>query len=90
MMRLDVNLNGVNTKEALHDRIRQMLPVPGYEGNNLDALADTLTSIRGDTQIVFHEMNDVCDALPEYSEKLLRMLIVLEGQCPNLKFLFYP
>ena len=89
-MRLDVNLNGVTTKEALHDRIRQMLPVPGYEGTNLDALADTLTSIRGDTEIIFHNMNPVCDAMPQYAERLLRMFILLEEQCPNLRFLFYP
>ena len=89
-MRLDVNLNGVTTREALHDRIRQMLPVPGYEGTNLDALADTLSSIRGETEIIFHEMNAVCDAMPQYADRLLRMFVILEGQCPNLRFYFYP
>lgn len=89
-MRLDVNLNGITTKQGLHDRIRSMLPFPGYMGSNLDALADTLMGIKGETVIVFHEMNGVFDAIPEYAEKLLRMFIIIEAQCPNLKFLFYP
>ena len=39
----NIDLRGVCSREELHDRIEEELPVPGWYGRNLDALYDILT-----------------------------------------------
>ena len=33
-----IDLTGVKSRDELHDRIEEILPVPGWYGRNLDAL----------------------------------------------------
>jgi len=52
MMDYRIDLNGVMTKEELHERTAQALQLPGWFGGNLDALYDALTSVEADITIV--------------------------------------
>ena len=65
-----IDLSGLMSKEDFHKRIREVLPVPGYYGNNLDALNDVLGEINEKTEIVFSSVNPVT----EEAEKLIKGL----------------
>ena len=41
-----IELEGVDSRKELHERIAQVLPLPDWYGRNLDALYDMLTEPR--------------------------------------------
>ena len=49
-----IDLQGVGTKEQLHERLRGSLPLPSYYGNNLDALHDVLEESGRDWELIFY------------------------------------
>ena len=45
MKHYTIDLSGVYNADELHTAIREVLPVPDFYGNNLDALYDILSDI---------------------------------------------
>lgn len=68
----EIDLIGVESAAALHARIREILPVPEWYGNNLDALYDVLTEPRT-WDVVFKNMNELRAAVPKYTAVLERL-----------------
>ena len=71
-----IDLRGVYSREELHDRIEEELPVPGWYGRNLDALYDILTEpdYGGECLIRFKGCRDLRESMPRY-------LAAMEPRC---------
>jgi RNAse (barnase) inhibitor barstar len=61
-------------RRTAHGAMRAALGEYGYEGNNLDALYDALTSM-GDAEITLINTKKGRSLLEDYAEKILRTLI---------------
>ena len=82
-----IDLMGVETKSALHERIARVLELPDYYGNNLDALHDCLTDMT-DTAICFTNYLQADIAMTGYMDALRRMCRDAESECSGLTILF--
>jgi len=71
-MTYHIDLKGTCTPEELHRRIREVLPVPDWYGNNLDAFYDIVTE-RPDWRIIFHNTGELRAAAPQYAAALERL-----------------
>lgn len=67
-----VDLAGVSSPADFHQRVRAALPVPGWYGNNLDALHDILTEQCGWSVQFFHA-EELRAAKPQYAASLERL-----------------
>ena len=61
-------------RRTAHGAMRAALGEYGYEGNNLDALYDALTSM-GDAEITLINTKKGRSLIEDYAEKILRTLI---------------
>ena len=80
-----IDIRNINTKKELHEILREVLPLPDYYGNNLDALYDVLTE-QGepwDIEIVF--MNETEERLGAYLLTMKRMCEAVEEENPCVK-----
>lgn len=68
-----IDLDNVNTKEELYERIAKELPLPEYYGKNLDALYDFFTDGAGEMTVIFYNLEKAGDGLLEYIKKLKKM-----------------
>ena len=75
-------LNGMNmtSREAAHDEIVRVLPVPDYYGRNLDALWDVVSCMEGEILL------DNAAAITGYGEKILSLLQEAGEENPRLTF----
>lgn len=71
-----IDLSGITTTAALHERLRTCLDLPDYYGANLDALHDILSE-RRDLDLIFYNTEKAERALPAY-------LPMLRGLCSDL------
>ena len=55
MRKLTLDCSQISTKIGLHLQLTELLDLPEYYGNNLDALFDALGDIAEDLNIVFME-----------------------------------
>ena len=53
MRKLTLDCSQISTKIGLHLQLTELLDLPEYYGNNLDALYDVLGDIAEDVEIVF-------------------------------------
>lgn len=61
--RFVVELQGVDTAEALHAALAAQLPLPAHYGRNLDAFYDVLTECGANWRIVFRHAGAAADGL---------------------------
>ncbi len=71
-MTYQIDLTGICTPGELHRRIREVLPVPDWYGNNLDALHDILTEHQ-DWTVVFCNTGELYAADPLYAARFERL-----------------
>ena len=85
-----IDLTGADSREALHDRIEEMLPVPGWYGRNLDALYDILTEpvFGGDCLIRFTGCEDLGESMPRYLAAMKQMCRAAGEENPGLEVSF--
>ncbi len=69
-----IDLSGVRSRQEIHQRLRQALPLPQWYGDNLDSLYDVLTEWNGPAELVFQNWAGAKEAGPEYMDRLRRML----------------
>ena len=67
-------------RRAAHGAMRAALGEYGYEGNNLDALYDALTSM-GDAEITLINTKTGRTLIGDYTEKILRTIIDAVENC---------
>ena len=82
-----IDLLGVETKDALHERIARELELPDYYGSNLDALYDCLTEMR-DASICFTNYLQADTAMVGYMDALRRMCQDAASECSGLTITF--
>ena len=68
-----IDLTSVYNTDELHAAIRDVLPLPDYYGNNLDALHDVLTDIREECRIAFLHTDEADITMPNYMRSLRTM-----------------
>jgi len=73
MIEYRIDLKGIQSREALHDLLEQVLPLPDYYGRNLDALYDVLTDWSGKTGILLCGVRAAMEN--EGMEKIIRGLV---------------
>lgn len=85
-----IDLRGVYSREELHDRIEEELPVPGWYGRNLDALYDILTEpdYSGECLIRFKGCRDLRESMPRYLAAMEQMCRAAGEENPGLLVLF--
>ena len=86
----NIDLRGVYSREELHDRIEEELPVPGWYGRNLDALYDILTEPEygGDCLIRFTGCEDLRESMPRYLAAMKQMCRAAGEENQGLEILF--
>lgn len=68
-----VDLTGVETPEAFHERVRAVLPVPPRYGGSLDALYDVLTERGAGWTVRFTNAGSLRAVRPRYAASLERL-----------------
>jgi RNAse (barnase) inhibitor barstar len=74
MRKLTLDCSQISTKAGLHLQLTELLDLPEYYGNNLDALADCLSEIHQDTCLVLEQPEALTEALGDYAERFFRLL----------------
>lgn len=72
-------------KEILYLYLRQELPLPGLGGDNLDALHDHLSAIRGPLLLKLCYAEAMELRLGDYARRFQRMLLDSAAQNPGLQ-----
>lgn len=81
-----LDFQGVTTRTALHDLLKQALSLPEYYGGNLDALYDCLSEF-GPLTIRFANTDSLIP-LGDYGESLLSTFRDAAVENPNLTLQF--
>ena len=74
MRKLTLDCSQISTKIGLHLQLTELLDLPEYYGNNLDALADCLSEIHQDTCLVLEQPEALTETLGDYAERFFRLL----------------
>lgn len=82
-MRYEIDLTGVASKQTLHERLRQALPLPAWYGNNLDALHDALGELPGPAEIIFRNAGGADPSMAGYIASLRRLGVDLMLERPR-------
>lgn len=64
----------MTSREDAHAYIAETLAFPAYYGNNLDALYDCLTDMRGD-EIILRNVSAAGRALGEYGDSMISVFV---------------
>ncbi len=81
-----IDLNEIDSREALHDLLEQVLPLPDYYGRNLDALYDVITDWNTETKISVCGTESAIqkDGMEGIVQGLLSVFRDAAGENPNL------
>ena len=74
MRKLTLDCSQISTKAGLHLRLNELLALPDYYGNNLDALADCLSELHQETCLTLEQPEALEQALGDYAERFFRLL----------------
>jgi ribonuclease inhibitor len=83
-----IDIRDVRTRDELHSKVAEVLPLPEYYGRNLDALFDVLTESSEERVIEFITEPSVEEALGKYYRALTAMCRAAEEDNPNLEVIF--
>ena len=72
-MRYEIDLTGLDSREELHRRLREALPLPAWYGNNLDALHDALGEMEAPLELIFRNADGVSEDMRGYVRALRRL-----------------
>lgn len=64
----------IRSRTQLHELLAKKLALPGYYGNNLDALYDCLSSHKTHLELIVTEIDALHKNLSDYGESFLRVL----------------
>lgn len=73
-MKVILDFEKINSKEELHQYLKEQLALPEYYGNNLDALHDCLAEKREPVSISICHFEALEKSLGEYADVLLQVL----------------
>ncbi len=82
-MRYEIDLTGLDSREELHRRLREALPLPAWYGNNLDALHDALGEMPAPLELVFRNADGAAEDMRDYVRALRRLGVDLMLERPR-------
>ena len=85
-----IDLAKVDTIEKLHARLKRSLHLPDYYGANLDALYDVLTEGGEERTLVFRNAADFWHRFPDFTPRLVQMLLNARDETEGLDIIFHP
>ena len=77
--------NEIHSKEQLHEKLMQLLPLPAYYGKNLDALHDCLTELSSPLELHIYHQDALCESLGAYGKNFLNVLTVCQQENPLIQ-----
>ena len=80
MRRRTLDCSQIESVAGLHLQLTELLDLPEYYGNNLDALADCLSEIHSDTCLVLEDPEALERNLGDYAGRFFRMLEHCAGE----------
>ncbi len=81
---ISIDCNSINSKQDLHEALRRELVGVEYYGNNLDALYDALTSVKG-VHLNFENFSLLSERLGTYYDKLVKLILSATDANPELE-----
>jgi len=82
-MRCEIDLTGLDSREELHRRLREALPLPDWYGNNLDALHDALGEMEAPLELIFRNAAGASEDMQDYLRALRRLGVDLMLERPR-------
>ena len=82
-MNVTIECNEIKTKEDFHRIFSKSLYLPGFYGNNLDALHDCLTSLSQKTVINLVHTTALIHNLGPYGRAAIAAIAHAERECPE-------
>lgn len=79
-----IDCDTISNKQDLHEVLRKELADVEYYSNNLDALYDALTSVKG-VHLNFENFSLLSDRLGAYYDKLLKVIVSATDANPDLE-----
>ncbi|MBR6107503.1 MAG: barstar family protein [Oscillospiraceae bacterium] len=79
-MQITIDCSEINDRTAFHRVFSSKLRLPGFYGNNLDALYDCLTSLSEKTTITLLHMQSLIDNLGSYGRAAINMIARAERE----------
>ena len=88
MRKLTLDCSQISTKAGLHLRLNELLALPDYYGNNLDALHDCLTELQEDVELRVVHSAALSEKLGPAYTRFCRVLSdsAEENPCLSLSF----
>ena len=90
MHKVILRFNGTESKEEIHEKLKEALEFPDYYGRNLDALYDCLTDLQEETAIGFIRWNTETEKeeTAKYLYTMQRVFREAEEENPHLAVFF--
>lgn len=80
-MQVTIDCADIRDKKDFHRAFSSKLQLPGFYGNNLDALFDCLTTLPQPTKIVLVHMEALINNLGSYGRAAINMMARAELEC---------
>ena len=87
MIHAVLDLETLMGREDLHRRLRELLPLPAWYGNNLDALYDCLTDLQEEVQLAILHSCLLQERLGAYGTAFMAVLTAAQQENPRLQIL---
>lgn len=68
-----IDMNGVYSADDFHGLLEEILPLPDYYGENLDALYDVLTEMGKNWHLIFRNYTEAQVCMEKYMKNLRKM-----------------
>ena len=90
MRKILIEAKRLYDRHSAHEYLNELFRFPDYYGRNLDALADSLSEVEEDTELIFtpEAVGDICDH--EYAFRILMVLGRAADENPHLRISFQP
>ncbi len=79
-----IDMNGVYSADDFQGLLKELLPLPEYYGENLDALYDVLTSQGKKWHLIFQNYTEAEVCMEKYMKNLRKMCRKAQENCPGL------
>lgn len=84
-MHIELDCREMTDKQTTHAYLKQMLQLPEYYGNNLDALYDVLTDRAESTELVLKHWQCLHEQLGGYGVSLMETMRQASEENPKLE-----
>lgn len=87
-MNVSVDFKGLTTRKELHEYLKNVLMLPDYYGNNLDALHDCMTERSEPLHLIISGKAELIANFEQYGDTLLQVLRATARENPSFSLEF--